>query len=215
MKKIVAALITVLIVSLSTVCICYAGDIPEGFLSDDSSQLYFGKVTAVSSDTVTIIPLKNIKGDAVLNTPVTYKKGYMMGGGNHQIGKTYLFGYTAGNDLYCWVTDSTDPKTLKIKNASAMDLRLQKYLNNGDIAKAEEGRLKKAAAESPGPSPFTAPSLSPTQSLSVSDLPQPVSAVGAGKDAHSMMPLIILLIAVFVGLVAVWLLVTKRKVNRR
>lgn len=219
LKKMMAALVVILVILLANIGVGYAGDVPEALLSDVNAQLYFGKVTKVTDTTVTILPVKKVKGDAVLNTAITYKKGHMMGGGNEQVGKTYLVGYIDEINLYYWVTDSMDPKTLKIKNASSMDLRLQGYLNNGDFEKAEEARRKKAAvtatpsalpAASPSASPMSSPILSPANT----DLSLPISAGAMEKPASSLLPIIMIsLIGALIIVAALALLIIRRKRN--
>jgi hypothetical protein len=217
LKKIIVAFIAVMVISLLNIGICFAGDVPEGLLSTDSAQLYFGKVTKVTDTTVTIVPMNNIKGDIELNTAVTYKKGILMGGGNEQIGKIYLVGFINEISLYYWVTDSMDPKTLKIKNASAMDLRLQGYLNNGDFEKAEQARQKRTAVTastsiSPTVAPTPAPVITAPQSPANTDSSLPIGAGAVNKPVSSLLPIIIIsVIGAIIIAAALGLLVIRRK----
>lgn len=176
MKKYISALIVFSIIMLFNVCICYAGDVPESLLHDDNAQLYFGKVVKLTDGSITIVPVKIIKGDVEPDKEITYTKGYMLTHGKAQVGKTYLIGYIDINNLYYWITDNMDPKTLKIKNASSMDKRLQGYLNNGDFEKAEEARLARINA-------ISSPSILPTLSLSSSPLPSLTPAPSPTHDS--------------------------------
>jgi hypothetical protein len=218
LKKVMAAFVAILAVSLADAGVGYAGDVPEGLLSYDHAQLYFGKVTAVTDTTVTIVPVKNVKGDIVLNETVTYKRGHMMGGGNEQVGKTYLVGHVDENNLYYWITDSMDPRTLKIKNASAMDLRLQGYLNNGDFEKAEEARQKKLAVTA---SPTAVPTVSPPAAPTVSRAPAPMNsslptnAELSDKPAYSFLPIVIVSLAGVLVVSAVFALPLIKNRKRR
>jgi hypothetical protein len=186
-----------LIVSLSGAGFCLAGDIPETLLGNDTALLFFGKVIAVTDTTVTILPVKTVKGDVAPDTAVTYGRGRMMGGGNEQVVKTYLVGYIDENNLYYWETNGTEPRTLKIKDASAMSRRLQEYLNNGDFEKAEQARKQKlastaAASATPAPSPTEEP-RAPSPEYTAPSLP---ASTGAQESQESISrPVIMTIIA--------------------
>lgn len=193
MKKIVA-LLTVFIINLSCMSVCYAGDVPEALLYTDSAQLYFGKVMEVTDASITIFPVKKVKGDVEPDTAITYSQE--IHGSKPQAGKTYLFGYIDENNLYFWITDTMEPKTLKLKNANGMSLRLQEYLNNGDFEEAEEARQNKTAVTA---SPWICPTITQAQSPANTasqppvntDLSLPINAGALERPAPSLLPIII------------------------
>lgn len=215
MKKIAASFVTILVIFLSAVGVCHAGDVPEALLYTDTAQLYFGEMIEWSDTSATILPVKNIKGDVVLNKEITYSQG--LNCGKPQKGKVYLIGWIDEHNLYYWGTNGTDTKTLKLDYSGGMNQRLQEYLNNGDFEKAEEAREQKAASTAePSPSPASAPAPSATEetlSPANTDSPLPVSAGFPEKPASGLNPVTIFLIAAVVVLAAavIVLLAGRRK----
>ena len=212
MKK-AAALFTVFFFVLTWGSVCYAGDVPEALLHTDGAQLFFGKVQELTDTSITILPLQKIKGEVEPGKAITYSQKIY--GSKLQVGKTYLFGYIDENNLYFWVTDGMDPKTLKLKDAGGMDLRLQEYLNTGEFEKAEEARQNEAATK-------TASSDSPTAmpTATISTLPSTPAATDSSLPAIARMPdtpaserlfMIILLLAGAVLAVAVFILIITRR----
>ena len=179
MKKRASAWIVFLFVILLPVGVCHAGDVPETLLHDDQAQLYFGKVVTLTDDSITVLPVKVIKGDVELDREIVYTQGHMLEYGDPQVGKTYLIGYIDVHNLYYWVTDGTDPKTLKIKNATGMDKRLQDYLNDGDFEQAEEARRAKLHSAAP-------PASQPASASATA--PPPSQPAGASAAASAQPP---------------------------
>lgn len=196
--------------------VCYAGDVPEALLHTDGAQLFFGKVTELTDTSITILPLKRIKGEVEPDKAITYSQKIY--GWKPQVGKTYLFGYIDENNLYFWVADSMDPKTLKLKDANGMDLRLQEYLNNGEFEKAEEARQNKAAATAAS---FSSPTIAPEKTISAlpsmpatTDSSLPVIAGVSEKPTSIRLSMIIALLAgAVLAVVVLILVVTGRKRN--
>lgn len=142
---------------LSAVCILavtssYAGDIPEGLLYYDQSEVYFGEVVKIDEDSITVIQRIHIKGKFVQDREITYTRYRYWGDGRilkPRKGKVYLIGKSDENNITFMETDGTDPATLKLTHITAsaegsMANRMQEYLNNGDFAEAE---AKRAARE--------------------------------------------------------------------
>lgn len=122
--------------------VCYAGDVPESALTADYAKVYFGQVTEISDDVITVTALQNIKGEFEQGS--VYSGVYSLMQAKPKIGEVYLCLYfDEANPLYMYEVTSTDTKTLKVKSTVDMAKRMEQYLNNGDFEKAEQKRLEK------------------------------------------------------------------------
>lgn len=163
MKKIVSILM-VLVVCLSMSMVCFAGDTDRALLVEDDALVFIGKVedfviTDEEDDypsteyTITLTPIKKIKGEVVLDKSVKYE--------NVRTGKLklkndteYLFGYfkelvvwelDSYDNLLSWETDkySKDSIILKERHNNSIDTSMQELLNDNSFEKAEQERLEK------------------------------------------------------------------------
>lgn len=141
----------------------FAGSIDKELMHDDASLVFIGKVddytvTDTEDDypnteySLTVTPLKKLKGDVKVNKPINFEKvdTYDM-----KLTKDtqYFFGYTK-NELYIWELDSYDNLfnweidtytrnsiILKERHNDTVSQGVQEYLNGGIFEKAEEERL--------------------------------------------------------------------------
>ena len=132
----------------STSLTAFAGDVPEGLLSNDDAQVFFGEVLAYNDTTVTVCPRVKIKGDVFTGTQQHYDKPYPVGNFKVKPGNVYLFTYfDENNETNIFEVTSYDTATLKIKNTD-FDIwkRFESYLNDGEYEKAEQDRINKINA---------------------------------------------------------------------
>ena len=78
MKKVIS-IFAMIIMLFSTSLTAFAGDVPEGLLSNDDAQVFFGEVLAYNDTTVTVCPRVKIKGDVFTGTQQHYDKPYPVG----------------------------------------------------------------------------------------------------------------------------------------
>ena len=147
MKKVISifAMIIMLFITNFT---AFAGDVPEGLLSNDDAQVFFGEVLAYNDATVTVCPHVKIKGDVLTGTQQHYDKPYPVGNFKVKPGNVYLFTYfDENNETNIFEVTSYDTATLKIKNTD-FDIwkRFESYLNDGEYEKAEQDRINKINA---------------------------------------------------------------------
>ncbi len=147
MKKIIC-LLGVIAILLTMSLSVFAGDVPEGLLSDDDAQVFFGEVLDYNNNTVTVSPRVKIKGDVLTGTKQHYNKPYPVGNFKVKTGNVYLFTYfDENNETNIFEVTSYDTATLKIKNTD-FDIwkRFESYLNDGEYEKAEQERIDKINA---------------------------------------------------------------------
>ena len=147
MKK-VNSIFIIVIMLLSMSFTAFAGDVPEGLLSNDDAQVFFGEVLDYNDNTVTVCPRVKIKGDVLTGTKQHYDKPYPVGNFNVKAGNVYLFTYfDENNETNIFEVTSYDTATLKIKNTD-FDIwkRFESYLNDGEYEKAEQERIDKINA---------------------------------------------------------------------
>lgn len=147
MKK-VNSIFIIVIMLLSMSFTAFAGDVPEGLLSNDDAQVFFGEVLDYNDNTVTVCPRVKIKGDVLTGTKQHYNKPYPVGNFNVKAGNVYLFTYfDENNETNIFEVTSYDTATLKIKNTN-FDIwkRFESYLNDGEYEKAEQDRINKINA---------------------------------------------------------------------
>lgn len=141
-------LITVFVMPLALPA--FAGSIPEDLLHSDDAQVFFAEVLAYSEEnsTVTVCPVKKIKGDVATGTQQHYDRASTVGDFKVKPGNVYLFTYfDENNPTDIFEVTSYDTAALKIKNVTGdMWERFQKYLNDGEYEKAEQDRLNKMNA---------------------------------------------------------------------
>lgn len=152
MKKIVLTIAALLIFATTV----YAGDIPEGLITNDSAKIFTATVTDVNSEAVTLKVICKIKGevteDEILSMP------YFEFNWNTKANTADSCVITAidGKSYYSFKTTSTDPKALKLlyhtTNKSmnmlgfSMDERFEQYINDGTYERAELKRLENTNA---------------------------------------------------------------------
>lgn len=142
MKKILLSLIALLMV-LSAITVCYAGDIPESLLNSDSAQVYFGEISNIDGESITVIQRQNIKGEFSEDSEHTYEEYIAQ---NPAVGETYLCAYlNEYNPLYIWKVSSLNLNDLEIAGATeySMAQRMQDYLNDGTFTEKEQERQAK------------------------------------------------------------------------
>ncbi len=147
MKKLIC-LLGVFVIILSMSISVFAGDVPEGLLSNDDAQVFFGEVLAYNDTTVTVSPRVKIKGDVLTGTQQHYEKPYPVGNFKVKPGNVYLFTYfDENNETNIFEVTSYDTATLKIKNTDfEIWKRFESYLNDGEYEKAEQERIDKINA---------------------------------------------------------------------
>ena len=142
MKKILLSVIT-LLMALSAVTVCYAGGFPESLLNSDSAQVYFGEISDIDGESITVIQRQNVKGEFSKDSEHTYEKYIAQ---SPAIGETYLCAYlNEYNPLYIWEVSSMNLNDLEIVGATENSLtqRMQDYLNDGTFTEKEHERQEK------------------------------------------------------------------------
>lgn len=142
MKKSLLSVIVLLMV-LSAVTVCNAGDIPESLLNSDSAQVYFGEISNIDGESITVIQRQNVKGEFSENREHTYEKYIAQ---SPAVGETYLCAYLDEyNPLYIWEESSMNLDNLEIVGATeySMAQRMQDYLNDGTFTEKEQERQAK------------------------------------------------------------------------
>lgn len=143
--------ITVMILSMSMTAL--AGDIPESLIWNDEAQIFFGEVIDYYPDkdepSISVSPVKKIKGDVNIGSKQTYLKPNPMGGAEIVEGNVYLcVYYDEVNPFDIFEVTSYDTKTLKVKGIQGdMWERFQEYINNGEYERAELERTGNQASE--------------------------------------------------------------------
>ncbi|OPX85880.1 MAG: hypothetical protein A4E53_03359 [Pelotomaculum sp. PtaB.Bin104] len=126
----------------------YAGDIPEGLITNDSAKIFTATVTDINSEAVTLKVIRKIKGevteDEILSLP------YFEFNWNTKANTDDSCVITAidGKSYYSFKTTSTDPKALKLLYHLSMDERFEQYINDGTYERAEYKRLENTNAVS-------------------------------------------------------------------
>lgn len=150
MKKIVSSVCLILII-LSMKFTAYAGSIPEDLLHNDGAQIFFAEVLSYHGEnsTVTVSPVKKIKGEVATGTQQHYDNANTVGDFKVRNGNVYLFTYfDANNPTEIFEVTSYDTSTLKIKNTTGdMWKRFEEYLNDGKYEKAEQDRINRINAK--------------------------------------------------------------------
>ena len=134
MKKIICLLGVMTILFTMSISV-FACDAPEGLLSNDDAQVFFGEVLSYNDDSVTVCPRVKIKGDVLTGTQQHYNKPNPVGNFKVKPGNVYLFTYfDENNETNIFEVTSYDTATLKIKNTD-FDIwkRFESYLNERDI----------------------------------------------------------------------------------
>lgn len=147
MKKFIA-LLTFVIIMISSSITALAGDIPESLLHDENVQIFFGEVLTYhpnkENPSMSVSPVTAIKGNVKEGTKQNYNNPHSMGGFDIREGKVYLFTYYE-NTNYIDVFEVTtyDTRTLKLKHVEgSMWERFEKYINQGKYGEAKvEGML--------------------------------------------------------------------------
>lgn len=149
MKRLIGFMcITIMLLSITMTTL--AGSIPEDLLHSDGAQIFFAEVLAYSEEnhTVTVCPVKKIKGEVAIGTQQHYYRANAVGNFKLKQGNVYLFTYFDGNNpTEIFEVTSYDTSTLKIKNTKGdMWKRFEEYLNDGEYEKAEQERINKINA---------------------------------------------------------------------
>lgn len=139
MKK-VSCFILAMAFCLMNMFVCLAGDIPEGLLSEETAMVFYGEVTEVKENSVTVMVTENIKGVAQPDESYSYDEWIFTE--NPVVGEVYLCGYyDENNPLKIWEIKRTGADSLDIIKSDNMSNRMEEYINNGDFAKAQEELL--------------------------------------------------------------------------
>lgn len=123
----------------------YAGDIPEILLREDEAMTYIGVVTEIAKDRITVTQKFAFKGDLEEGRSLEFAYPDQ----DLKVGEQYLIG-SSGDEIYClYHIKKFDPETgtIRIKEDHNTAQRLEEYINNGDLAKAEQERLAKLSAD--------------------------------------------------------------------
>lgn len=149
LKKIISILcFAIAILATHTV---FCGSIPEDLMHEDGAQIFFAEILSYSKEnsTVTVCPVKKIKGDVKIGTQKHYDRASTVGDFVIKQGNVYLFTYfDENNPTEIFEVTSYDTSTLKIKNiAGDMWERFEKYLNDGKYEKTEQDRINKINAK--------------------------------------------------------------------
>ncbi len=148
MKRLIVLVMSVFVM-LSIATVCYAGDVPEGLLNNDSAQIYFGEIKNVDGKSITVIQRQVIKGAFSKDSEHIHKAFAFTEA--PKVGEIYLCGYyDENNPLYVWEVTSLDTKTLRISNTDDMSKRMQEYLNDGKFEEKEKERLSKLGTKQVG-----------------------------------------------------------------
>ncbi len=143
-KKKILLPIVILLIALSAVTVCYAGDIPESLLNSDSAQIYFGEIIDIDGESITVVQRQNIKGEFSKDSVQTYEKYIAQ---SPTVGEIYLCGFLdEDNPLYIWQVSGLELNDLKIVDAAANSMaeRMQSYINEGTFTEKELERQAKA-----------------------------------------------------------------------
>ena len=97
MRKLISIFVLITIL-FSTSFTAFAGDVPEGLLSNDDAQVFFGEVLAYNDTTVTVCPRVKIKGDVLTGTQQHYNKPNPVGNFKVKAGNVYPFTYFEANN---------------------------------------------------------------------------------------------------------------------
>lgn len=139
MKK-VFCIIFAMFFCLMNMLVCLAGDIPEGLLSEDTAMVFYGEVTEIKENSVTVTVTENIKGTAEVNDAYSYDEWIFTE--SPVVGEVYLCGYyDENNPLNIWEIERKGEVNLNIIKSDNMSNRMEDYINNGDFAKAQEELL--------------------------------------------------------------------------
>lgn len=128
-----------------------AGSIPEDLLYEDGAQIFFAEVLSYygENSTVTVCPVKKIKGEVDTGTQQHYDNANTVGDFKVRNGNVYLFTYfDENNPTEIFEVTSYDTSTLKIKNTNGgMWRRFEEYLNDGEYEMAEQDRVNRINAK--------------------------------------------------------------------
>ncbi|MBQ6707094.1 MAG: hypothetical protein IJN07_06295 [Clostridia bacterium] len=132
-----------------------AGDIHDSLITSDSAQVFFGQVVTYTPSTVTVIPLKAVKGDVLLGESCTYDKPAPIPSDEFRVRKNriYLFARTDKNQsMYILQATTSDTRTLQLTGAETFWAKaVQEDLNNGEYEKAEAARRERLGLGDPEP----------------------------------------------------------------
>ena len=147
MKKIIAIL-TFVIIMISSSIIALAGDIPESLMYDENAQIFFGEVLTYHPNkeipSISVSPVAAIKGKVKEGTKQNYNNPHSMGGFDIHEGKVYLFTYYENtNYIDIFEVTTYDTRTLKLKHVEgSMWERFEQYINQGKYGEAKvEGMM--------------------------------------------------------------------------
>ena len=150
MKKMIS-IIGIVAIMISMTITVFAGSIPEDLLTEDNAKLYIGTIEDFTDEetpsapyvkvtSVSITPVDKIKGDVEMGKTIVYGKTDM-----HlklEKAKDYLIADIDENNLYAYEIKSKTEKEIKLLNSDKYDMvqRLEKYINEGAYARAEQER---------------------------------------------------------------------------
>ena len=150
MKKVVG-LLGIIAIMLSMTLVAFAGSIPEDLLTDDNAKLYIGMIEEFTDEeipsspyikvtSVSITPIKKIKGDVEIGKAIQYDKTNMYL--KLEKGKEYMIADIDEHNLYAYEIKSKTEKEIRLVDSEKYDMvqRLENYLNEGAYARAEQER---------------------------------------------------------------------------
>ena len=142
-KKIIGILVMVVILMVRFTA--FAGDVPEGLLSEDGAKVFFAEIVSynhLGNGDIQVIPHKTIKGDVNEFEVMSFKQTSIVGNFIPMNKNVYLFAYfDENNPVYIFNATSYDTKTLKLEGAEGdMWKRMEAYLNEGKFEEADAVR---------------------------------------------------------------------------
>ncbi|MBM7870928.1 hypothetical protein JOC70_002422 [Clostridium pascui] len=141
MVKKISAIIFMLLLFISTNV--YAGDIPESIMLGKQNALFTGKITAINTDTYSIVPSTIMMG-SIKQPELQIKKfdKYYGTGNKPKIGDfivAVLLDENKIDDTWVFKSTSEDYRTLKlVSEPYDMVLRYEKYINEGKYFEAQK-----------------------------------------------------------------------------
>ena len=153
MVKKISTIIIIFLLFTST--IVFAGDIPESIMEGKQKALFIGKITAINTDTFSIIPSTILMG-SILQSEIEIKKfdKYYGADNKPKTGDVIVAVLLEDNkidDIWVFKCTTEDYKTLKLdtENSEKYDMvgRYQQYINDGKYFEAQKkiDERKKAA----------------------------------------------------------------------
>lgn len=136
-------IILTLLIFLIFTAVSFAGDVPESLLSEDNSMTFIGKVKEVKEDKLVVYQKYNFKGHFKKNKKISFDYDGENNPPYIEPGQDILIGYVDDSKLYTYEIEGFDGEKIRLAQDYEMTKRLEKYINDGSFARAEEERLEK------------------------------------------------------------------------